>query len=84
MRELELSLFSTFLHLLLFYFRKYSRSHSYDDIYTFSLTITHLLLTVYCHYIGKRLISLLQPITTIMEPFSNRLEGSRFVCNFPS
>ncbi|BAZ87284.1 hypothetical protein NIES806_35060 [Dolichospermum compactum NIES-806] len=35
-------------------------------------------------YIGKRLISLLQPITTIAEPFSKRLVGSGLMINLPS
>jgi hypothetical protein len=34
--------------------------------------------------IGKRLISLLQPITTIAEPFSKRLVGSGLMINLPS
>ena len=34
--------------------------------------------------IGKRLISRLQPMTTIAEPFSNRLSGSGLIMNLPS
>ena len=35
-------------------------------------------------YIGKRFISLLQPITTIAEPFSKRLVGSGLMINLLS